>query len=148
MATGGNVLADSGNLVAPLVYAQGTFTPTVTLVGGANNVVPQYTTSTGRYTRVGNRVFVDIHLTGDGGNEGAGTGQLNIALPFAASASNPAALIPIGDYTNNAATMNGFGEINGAVSTVALTGGTYSAMTGANQNATDRMIRLQFSYEV
>jgi hypothetical protein len=62
----------------------------MTLVGGAGNTVPVYSTNTGRYTRVGNTIFVNVYLTGDGGAEGAGTGQINIALPITASASFPA----------------------------------------------------------
>lgn len=68
-------------------YTEGTFTPTVTLVGGAGNTTPVYTTNTGRYVRVGRTVFFTVYLNGDGGNEGAGTGQVNIALPVTASAS-------------------------------------------------------------
>lgn len=72
----------------PTIYEEGTFTPTVTLVGGAGNTVPVYSTNTGRYIRNGNQVSVEILLTGDGGAEGAGTGVINVALPFTANATS------------------------------------------------------------
>lgn len=133
-------------------YLEGTFTPTVTLVGGAGNTVPVYSTNTGRYTRVGNRVFVDVYLTGDGGNEGAGTGTFNVALPIAASASHPTSFFPIGYGLNNVTEYELFGQIAGSASVVSLQYfnliSTSTAFTGADQNNTTRTIRLKFMYEV
>ena len=125
--------------------AAGTFTPTVTVAGGT---VPTYTTNTGRYTRVGNRVVVEVLLTGNGGTPGSGGTSFTIALPFTASASSPAGIFPCGAYRNNSMNMGCFGEISGAVAVVTLTDGTFMLMTGDDQNATDRQIRLQFAYEV
>lgn len=151
MATKGNMLADSTNTSDTLVYIEGTFTPTITFVGGAGNVAPVYTTNTGRYTRIGNRVFVDILLTGDGGDEGAGTGAMNIALPFAAGASDPAGYIPRGQYINGSTDSALLGRVI-AGSKIELkyqTSLTATAqLTGADQNNTARQIKLQFSYEV
>jgi hypothetical protein len=101
MSTGGYILSDSTNTTNPLVYIENTWTPVVTLVGGAGNTVPVYTTNDGRYTRIGNRVFYDIYLTGDGGAEGAGTGQIYVSLPIAASASQRAGYVPVGRATND-----------------------------------------------
>lgn len=137
----------------PGSYVEGTFTPTVTLVGGAGNTVPVYSTNTGRYTRIGNRVFVDVYLTGDGGAEGAGTGQINIALPITASASNPTSNVPMGSAINSTSVFHIFGQIAGGGSTVALS--RYDALSeamaqfaGSSQNNATRTIRLNFSYEV
>lgn len=131
-----------------VVVGPTTFAPTVTLVGGAGNVVPVYTTNTGRYIRIGNLVFVDVYLTGDGGDEGAGSGQVNIALPVTASASHPTGFTPIGIYTNGATTMEVFGQIAGAATTVALFDAMWAALDGADQNNATRTIRLKFVYEV
>lgn len=138
-------------------YVEGTFTPTVTLVAGVGNTTPVYSTNTGRYTRIGNRVFVEIYLTGDGGNEGAGTGTMDIALPIAASASMPAGNFLAGSITNGSEAQPAYGFIQGGTSSVALrmqsdTAGalnsTIIGATGADQNNSTRTIRLQFSYEV
>lgn len=139
------------------VYNAGTFTPTVTLVGGAGNTVPQYSTNSGRYTRIGNRVFVDVYLTGDGGNEGAGSGVLNVALPITASTSHPAGNFLAGSWINGTSQKPCYGVITGSSTTIALKvqgdaagvlNDTQPDVTGNNQNNTTRSIRLKFSYEV
>lgn len=134
------------------VYQDGTFTPTVTLVGGAGNTVPVYSTNTGRYTRIGNRVFAEVYLTGDGGDEGAGTGLVNIALPITASASSPDSVSPVGYARNNATGYLLHGLVAASGTTIqlfyvnALT--TTANFTGADQNNASRVIRLRFFYEV
>lgn len=157
MPTSGYILNDSSSSSNSIVYIQNTFTPTVTLVGGAGNTVPQYITNTGRYTRIGNTVFVDIYLTGDGGNEGAGTGAFNIALPITAGASHPAENFLAGLFINGASKKPCYGVISGGGTTIALslqgdTAGalidTVPAMNGNNQNNPTRSIRLKFFYEV
>lgn len=133
-------------------YTETTFAPTVTLVGGAGNTTPVYTTNTGRYTRIGNRVFADVYLTGDGGAEGAGTGQINIALPVTASASHPTGLFPAGYALNNITEDEIWIQIAGSATTASLTYfnaiNTTASLTGADQNNATRTIRLKFSYEV
>jgi hypothetical protein len=130
----------------------GTFTPTVTLVGGAGNIVPVYSTNTGRYTRIGRQVFVDVYLTGDGGDEGAGTGQVNIALPITASASHPTSLWPAGYADNGTTEYEIWAQIAGSGTTMTLnyfsTLSGEVAFTGADQNNATRVIRLKFFYEV
>lgn len=132
-------------------YEESTFTPTVTLVGGAGNTVPVYTTNSGRSTKIGNRYYVDIFLTGDGGAEGAGTGQLTIALPAAAHASFPGGLLTAGSLSNNTSVFVAYISIVGGASVLQLTIqdsiGTTLAVTGVQQNNTLRSIRLQFQYE-
>lgn len=130
-------------------YVATTYTPTVTLVGGAGNTVPVYTTNTGNYTQIGNRVFVDVYLTGDGGAEGAGTGIMTIALPVAMS-SMPGNDLPVGIALNNATYYQLLADWGGGGSTIALQYWTsvsaIANFTGADQNNTTRLIRLQFSY--
>lgn len=167
--TGSLVFATTPTLVTPVLgaatatsisfggtalssYVEGTFTPTVTLVGGAGNTVPVYTTNVGRYTRIGNRVFVDIYLSGDGGAEGAGTGNLNIALPIAASSSNTRILSGSGVGSNGAVGTPLVAEVLASATTCAIkyisTLSVYEAYLGSNQNDTSRFITLSFVYEV
>ena len=133
-------------------YVEATFTPTVTLVGGAGNTVPVYSTNTGRYTRVGNRVFVDIYLTGDGGAEGAGTGTFTVAIPIAANASFPASYFPVGFFANGTAEDPLWGQIAAGASVIDFAYedvlNNFVVMTGAEQNNVTRTVRLKFSYEV
>lgn len=147
-------MAISSHHVATTIpnYTESTFTPTVTLVGGAGNTVPVFTTNTGRYTRIGNRAEVEILLDSDGGNEGAGTGQLNVALPLTASANHPASPFIAGYFKNNILEGVVYGTISGGATTIALSYfnliGTTVAITGADQNNATRTIRLKFSYEL
>ncbi len=164
-----NVLSDSPTLVTPVLgaatatsinfggttlanYVEGTFTPTVTLVGGAGNTVPVYTINSGRYTRIGNRVFVMIRLNGDGGAEGAGTGQFTVALPIAVSASAVGNVPIVGQSTNSTTIAIMVAAIAAGASTVALSSfntiSTTATFTGASQNNTTRDVSLAFFYEV
>lgn len=133
-------------------YDEGTFAPTVTLVGGAGNTVPVYSTNTGRFTRIGNRVFVSIYLTGDGGDEGAGSGTLTVALPVAANASFPTSYFPIGHFANGTAEDPIWGKIAGGAQVVDFAYedvlNNFTVATGAEQNNTTRSVRLEFSYEL
>jgi len=147
------IVGDSINLGDTVLsdYKESTFAPTVTLVGGAGNTVPVYTTNTGRYTRIGNRVFVDIELTGDGGAEGAGTGAFNIALPITVFASAANKLIQCGHVSNGASIYGILGYITVSATTVELyyiNGTALTGVTGALQNDASRLVRLSFWYEV
>lgn len=129
-------------------YDEIEFTPTVTLVGGAGNVVPQYVTNTGRAVRIGRIVFVDILLQGDGGDEGAGTGAINIAIPYSSSANHPNNYFPCGNETNGATDTGLWCDISAGAQTVLTANSGEAARTGANQNNTTRDIRLKFFYEI
>lgn len=125
-----------------------TFTPTVTLVGGTGNVVPVYTTNTGRYRALGSIVFVDVYLTGDGGAEGAGDGQINIALPVTASSNHPTFRFPVGSYSNGANQNFLQGEIDPSGTTIKLYISTSNtAFQGTDQSQASRDVRLKFFYE-
>lgn len=127
------------------------YTPIVTLVGGAGNTVPQYSTNTGRWQRSGNTVFCSVQLSGDGGNEGAGTGTLTISLPVAAASAIGSTNIPIGRITNGALQGIVFGQPAAGSSVISLiyfnTISTTAVLTGADQNNTSRSISLHFFYE-
>lgn len=115
----GYVLVED-DVTVPITTGWRSYTPIVTLVGGAGNTVPVYTTNSGRYQRICNTILVDILLQGDGGAEGAGTGVFNISLP-----------------------------INGGTSTNSDgVGNTGFVVNGADQDSTTRKINLHFWYEV
>lgn len=131
--------------------AWSTYSPTVTLVGGAGNTVPVYSTNTGRFCRMGNTVFVEISLSGDGGAEGAGTGAINIALPVTASASGAVSVIR-GVFTNGAllGLLQGSIASNGTTISFAYwnTISTTTTFVGNNQDNTTRIINAAFFYQV
>ena len=60
-----------------------TYTPTVTATGAGTP--PQYTTNIGYYMQIGKIMFVEVKLSGDGGNEGSGVDQLQVAIPAASA---------------------------------------------------------------
>lgn len=134
--------------------SNGTYTPTITLVGGAGNTTPVYTTNSGRWTQVGNRVFVDVIFTGDGGDEGAGTGRIDVSLPtgLTSSASFGQDKFHVGTMVNGAAGQDVYGDIGASGTTIKLylhgILTTFTDFTGADQNNTTRGIRLSFNYEI
>lgn len=139
-----------GSIILPDTSLQ-TYTPVVTLVGGGGNTVPQYTTNTGQYLRIGSRVFCEVYLTGDGGNEGAGTGQINISLPVTAHSTQPTDYIQAGSGINSTTKSGLFGQTGNSATTIALAtinAGALTAYTGANQSNSTRSIRLCFNYAV
>ena len=150
--TSGIVTVATGTgILSSIAYTNTTFTPTVTLVGGAGNTTPVYSTNTGRYTQIGTRVFVDVYLTGDGGDEGAGTGVFTIALPVTANASHPTSLFPVGYALNGMTEFELYGQVAGSATTISLAYFTsisgQSDFTGNNQGSTTRTVRIKFSYE-
>lgn len=132
-------------------YTEGTYTPVITLVGGAGNTVPVYSTNSGNYTRIGNRVYVDILFTGDGGAEGAGSGQFTVSLPVNYSNSVVGGYYSLGYFQNSTTFDLVLGQLTGG-NLIALiyqnTLGTFTTMTGANQNNTTREVKLSFNYQV
>jgi len=133
-------------------YDEGTFTPTVTLVGGAGNTVPEYTTNLGRYTRIGRMCFATIKLAGDGGDEGAGTGRMNIALPFTSANTGQTINQTQGYLANGGVTNVGIIEISPSGNVLQLsyfdTITSFSQYLGSHQDNAGRFIILNFSYEV
>ena len=129
-----------------------TYTPVITLVGGALNTVPVYSTVSGHATRFGNRLLTDILFTGDGGAEGTGTGQMNISLLFPASATALDIRFDAGAALNNATRFQMVGRIQASASTIELfywdTISTHATFTGAQQNNTTRNLNLRFIHEI
>lgn len=144
VATATSIALGGGTALAN--YVEGTWTPIVTLVGGAGNTVPVYATNSGNHTRIGNRDFFDIYLTGDGGAEGAGTGQINISLPITASASQLTAYCGTSSYINNVTFAVGLVfQIQPNATTLELArtvAGTFTTIIGNDQSSTTRTIRI------
>ncbi len=128
------------------------YTPTVTLVGGAGNTVPVYSTNSGRWSRVASMIFIEVLLDGDGGDEGAGTGVINIALPVAAGASKIVNELICGLSNNGSGQELLYGIIGQSGNTISLERQTairsHSALTGADQDNVARKIELNFLYEI
>jgi len=151
--SGVNYNSTARKAVADVSDGWQTFTPTVTLVGGAGNTVPVYTTNSGRYINYGKVVHVAVLLTGDGGAEGAGTGVFNVALPATAGSSVAGDRTGVvGFYTNGTTFGVLIGIITASATTISLerfsAATTKVSLTGANQNNTTRKINLRFFYEI
>lgn len=147
----GFVVVSSGAVSNVTYTATTSYTPVVTLAGGTGNTVPQYTTNSGLYSVVGSVCHVDVYLAGDGGNEGAGSGQINVSLPLTASASDLAGYFNCGTVQNSTTLYNTYGTIGPSATTIALTRNNVSAVAavvGTDQNSTTRFIRLKFSYRL
>ena len=137
-------------------YDEGTFTPTVTFVQTtyAGNVTPEYTENVGRYTRIGRKMFVDVWLAGDGGNEGAGTGEIQVALPVAASENETQLSPSVGYAANGTSAYYLYGYLNANSATIQLRymGATnttaISWFGGLLQNNAARYIWMSFNYEL
>jgi len=81
-------------------YEEGSFTPTITSAGTAPTVT--YSSQTGTYTKVGNRVHVDIYISTSAYT--AGTGNFRIAgLPFTAASGAEGGAAPMGFKVNTGA---------------------------------------------
>jgi hypothetical protein len=88
------VYSDGATNVALLrpAYKEGTFTPVLTFGGASVGVT--YSQQAGAYTKIGNRVFVDITIALT--SKGSSTGSAKIeGLPFAANGSSPFASLPM-----------------------------------------------------
>jgi hypothetical protein len=88
-------------------YETGTFTPVVNFGGASAGVT--YTSRVGRYTKVGNRVSVDIYIILT--SKGSSTGDVTFdTLPFASAATYQSA-VTFGRFEN----MTYTGQFNGRV---------------------------------
>jgi hypothetical protein len=148
-------ITDSGEVFGDFLYGNSLlswddFTPTISLVGGAGNTVPNYSTTFAKYKKFGKTVHYTIFFDGDGGDEGAGTGALNINLPFPAAASG-VFWEHFGRVVNGATSYVAFGRILAGASTVQLrifdTATTTRTLTGADQNSVTRTISVSGTYE-
>jgi len=128
-----------------------TYTPTVTLVGGAGNTVPTYTTTSGRYTQIGNTIYVQVVLiNSSGGTAGAGTGTFTVALPISRGSEVANTYRMVG-YALNNTTYYLLTALSPSTSTLAINYfsaiNTKATFTGAQQNNAIRELHLSFCYE-
>jgi hypothetical protein len=129
------------------------YTPVATLVGGAGNTVPVYLTTYGNYTSDGRTCRVVIQLKGDGGAEGAGTGQLTLTLPIPISSKEPAAghIRPVGRILNNALNAALYAAVVASATSITLqyqnAATTLADVVGDTQNNTARQIDIILIYE-
>lgn len=122
----------------------GTYVPVVTLNGAGT--APQYSTATGIWKTSGSVCWVDIYLTGDGGNEGAGAGQILVSIPFVVGPSQLPINIVAGSSINNISEYSLYATLTSGLQSVALqrlvSATQLGNFTGADQNNTTRSIRL------
>lgn len=143
------------------IYTQSytaSYTPVVTLVGGAGNTVPVYSTNLGNYSVRGDICRIKIQLINDGGDEGAGSGVLTISLPIVATSRTGFNGATNSTYYGNGATIVTnpyYANITAGASTFTIlaqsnTAGTlttnYTQLTGVDQNSTSRYIFADFEY--
>jgi hypothetical protein len=145
-------ITDTGVVFGDFLYGSewSNFTPTVTLIGGSGNVVPQYANAWGRFKQIGKVVQYTILLDADGGAEGAGTGAFNIALPVVAK-TGAVFWEHFARVVNGTTSWIGMGRILSGSSTMQIrifdTATTTRSLTGADQSNTVRTIAVSGTYE-
>lgn len=83
-------------------YEEGTFTPTV--IGGTTSGTGTYTVQTGKYVKVGGKVYVEVAMTW---TAHTGTGAMQFAgLPFTAASTGNAPGVSFGRVSNIALTAS------------------------------------------
>ncbi len=139
----------SGLAVFGLNWA--TTTTTVSLNGAGT--APVYSSNTLRWTQIGKVVFAEYFLTGDGGAEGSGAGQIRLTLPVSVANNSGITYQGVLGQANNGTTdyylvprfnINSAVDLyyQGALNTVPV------ALTGDDQNNVSREINLKLCYEV
>lgn len=128
-----------------------TYTPTVTL--SSAGTTPQYSTTTGRYFRLGPFVFVNVNLSGDGGNEGSGAAAaIRVSLPINSSSTTQARFGVIGQAVNGSTKYILTAQLSDSASFVELNYWSSVSATAIlvadNQNSVTRFIQLNFMYVV
>lgn len=128
-----------------------TFTPTLTLVGGAGNTVPTFSTTNARYRVIGDVCKIQIFLNNtSGGTAGAGTGALTVALPVAIGASSTGARPIVGTLVNGATINHLNAFLTASATTLTLNGGdsTTAVQGGQLNDANTRQISIVVDYEI
>lgn len=128
-------------------YEEGTFTPALAIGGGTTGIT--YSQQVGRYTKIGNRVWIDIVIVLT--SKGALTGNLTITgLPFTSSAATAYhATFAVQPYTFASGNYI-FGDLAASSSAISLdnfAAGTTSGLTNTAINNTSQ-VNLSGSYEV
>lgn len=146
-------ITDVGGVFGSYLYndAWVDFAPTVSLVGGTGNTVPGYINNWGRYKKNGKTVHYEVFLDGVSGAS-AGTGVLNINIPFAAKTGN-VFFEHFGRVVNGATSYIAMGRILSGSTTIQMrvfdTPTTTTPLTGNMQNSdTARTIAVSGTYEV
>jgi hypothetical protein len=145
-------ITDDGQVFGDFLYNSSwtAYTPTVTLVGGAGNTVPVYSTNWGAYKKIGKTVHYTVLLDGDGGAEGAGTGNIRIALPFPAASGNRY-WESLGRVVNDVNSYIGIARIDASSSTIRVrhfnTATTTGDVPGTGQSGTTRTMTFSGTYE-
>lgn len=125
----------------------------ISLTGGSGNTIPEFSTKSARFTQIGNQYFADIILSGDGGNEGAGTGVMTLSNPIDLVYVNSAGhAFPCGRSRNSTSSYITNGELQSGGDTIQLNyfsaTTTVSSLTGAQFDNATRMVRCQFQAEI
>jgi len=130
-------------------YVQGTFTPTIDNSTGSPTVT--YTSQIGRYTRIGNRVFVVIILVLNTYTAGTGNVQLK-TLPYTSEATTSnIGVVTLATVTFGAAVLY-YNSVVGNNATLVTIQGMRTGLGGLNLDAAGpaagATIRISLSYEV
>jgi len=127
-------------------YTTGTFTPVIQ--GGSSTGTGTYSTQVGRYTRIGNRVFIYVAIVW---SAHTGTGQIRIAnLPFTVNANDNSGMA-IGAVVTLAVGAALMPMISATPSTTYCSLASYNSTTGAFATVnigTAATLAFSGSYEV
>lgn len=116
-------------------YEEGTFTPGMTFNGSATGVT--FTTQTGRYTKIGNRVYFDLIIILTSNGSGVGTALIT-GLPFTSNTNSlsPCAVEPISGFSGLTAGVSA--HVNSNATTISLRGpSTTGSAVLTDTNVTD-----------
>jgi hypothetical protein len=113
-------------------YEEGTFTPTITFGGGSTGIT--YSTQTGSYTKIGNKVFYFVYIILT--SKGSSTGNASMTnMPFTATGST--AYVPAASWLGSMASLSSNLMIRSVTGTTTLdmyqiVSSNYSSLTDAN----------------
>lgn len=124
---------DSGTNVLSTFVDNTNFTPTLAFGGGSTGIT--YSTQTGRYSRIGNMVFLVIAITLT--NKGSSTGDATVeGLPVTIYSSANQQVIPVYNLQNTTYSTRQAGLLNTASTSLSLfeqvSGGAATTLTDAD----------------
>jgi hypothetical protein len=128
------------------------YKPVVTASGGTGNTIPVYSAYTGAFQIVGQKCLVYNILSGDGGDEGAGTGGLVISTPIAISATHARRRVPCGTASNSTTFFLLCCDTNPSTSIVYLfyfnAINTIADFLLSHQNNTGRSLYISYDFQI
>lgn len=152
-----SALETSLGSIASQTYEEGTYTPVLSFDSGGSGVVPAYTSTAGRYTRIGRQVFLDVVFTesaaqGETETAGSGTGWITLSLPFPKSSHLPE-IFPCGTLYNSTDTswkivLCATSNVPSIIYLYKQTSSSVNYLTGSDQDGSTRGLRLKFNYEI